>query len=324
MSKEDRVLVTGGSGFMGTRLIQGLLDDSINVVNVDIKDPLNSGHKKYWVNLDILDKDKLIELFHHYKPTHVVHLAARTDLEETKDIKGYAVNVEGVENVVLSIATTPSVERAIITSTMLVCRIGYTPKSDEDYSTSTVYGESKVLTEKITRKLDPPCVWTIIRPTTIWGPYHKGMENAFFTVLRKGLYVHPGHQRCLRSYGYVGNSIFEIRKILDAPKELVYRKTLYISDLPIDLKDWTEGFSQKILGREVRVLPRWIMWIGASIGDLFVKMGMKKFPLTTFRLKNMTTESVLDVGPIMEISGKLPYSMSEGIEETVVWLNRGK
>ena len=57
----------------------------------------------------------------------------------------------------------------------------------------------------------------------------------------------------------------------------------------------------------------------ALTGDLAVWLGIK-FPLTTFRLKNMTTENVLDVDSTLKVTGKLPYSLYEGVDLTVKWL----
>ena len=60
----------------------------------------------------------------------------------------------------------------LITSSQLVCRPGYVPKNYEDYAPHTLYGQSKVQTELITRAWKgAPCPWTLIRPTSIWGPW---------------------------------------------------------------------------------------------------------------------------------------------------------
>ena len=307
---------------MGTHLVSDFLSDNVEIVNLDIEKPMISEHGKYWKKINLLNAKRVNEVFRQLKPTHVVHLAARTDLDEVDDLDGYAVNIEGVTNVLNAIVQTESVKRVIITSSMLVCRLGYQPSSDIDYAPINLYGESKVLTEKITRNTDPACVWTLIRPTTIWGPYHKRMEGEFFSTLRKGLYVHPGKKICLKSYGYVGNSIFQIRKLLEAAAPSIHGKTFYISDPPIDLRKWVGEFSFRLTTKQLRTAPFWTMYSVALIGDLFVRSGWKQFPLTTFRLKNMTTENVVDVRPIMSISGRLPYTVSQGVDETISWLER--
>jgi nucleoside-diphosphate-sugar epimerase/UDP-N-acetylglucosamine transferase subunit ALG13 len=315
-----RVLVTGGSGFIGTHLVESFLTDGIEVVNLDNSKPILEQHSPYWTNINLLERSRVSEFVRQFQPTHVVHLAARTDLDDRADLQGYAVNTTGVENVLRAVGETPSVKRLIVASSMLVCRLGYHPSAPDDYSTSTVYGQSKVLTETITRSAGIPCVWTIVRPATIWGPYHEGMKRGFFSVLQRGYYIHPGKASCLKSYGYVGNSVYQIRKILEAPQEQVNQQTLYIADPPINLRDWVGIFSEKLVGRNVRTVPKWVMHCGALVGDIALKFGARSFPITSFRLCNMTTENIVDIAPLLAITGQLPFTVSKGIDATVSWL----
>ena len=318
-----RVLITGGSGFIGTNLIESLLQDGEEILNVDCRHPLNLEHNCCWRNTDILDYDSIGNIFAEFRPTHVVHLAARTDIEEKTSIDGYAVNIQGTENILKACAATDFVERVIITSSMLVCRLGYLPQTDEDYSPPNLYGESKVLTEKITRDFGLACTWIIIRPTTIWGPWSERYRDEFFKVLRKGLYVHPAKKKILKTYGYVGNAVFQIRRLLVVPEAMVHKKTFYIGDPPIDLLDWVNSFSMKLCAREVRIIPVSAMHLLAFIGDVISKCGLR-FPFTTFRLRNMTTENILDVESTGNVTGKLPYSLEDGVDLTVKWLKNSQ
>ncbi len=141
-----KVLVTGGSGFIGTHLVESFLADGIEVVNIDKNKPILERHFPNWVNIDLLEGNRVSDFFMQFQPTHVVHLAARTDLDERADLQDYAVNTTGVENVIKAVREVSSVRRLIVTSSMLVCRLGYHPCSPDDYSPNTVYGQSKVLT----------------------------------------------------------------------------------------------------------------------------------------------------------------------------------
>lgn len=317
-----KLLVTGGSGFIGTYLIDVYEARGARILNLDIAPPLKSEQAKYWKKLDLLDGSSTSAAFQEFEPTHVLHLAARTDLDEEKDINGYAVNIEGVENVMNAIKDTDSVQRVIVASTMYVCETGYQPKSDEDFNPHTLYGQSKVLTEKITRNAALDCAWSIIRPAVIWGPYHERLRRGFFAVMRRGLYFHPGHTEARKSYGYIGNSVYQIDRIFESDRRDIDRKVFYIADRPVNLMEWVDGFSREMLGRKVRRMPLPLMKLLANIGDTAVKLGYPNFPMTSFRLGNMINDNIVDTVGINKVAGQLPYSMDEGIRETVAWLKR--
>src|SRR5262249_24119781 len=144
------------------------------VVGLDRREAAESGWAAGHRLCDILDGARLTEIFRAEAPDAVVHLAARTGVDETRDIAGYAANTDGVRNVLAAVAATPSIRRAIYTSSQMVCRTGHVPRDDRDYCPHTLYGESKVLTEKIVREADGAGrEWCIGRPTTVWGPFMK-------------------------------------------------------------------------------------------------------------------------------------------------------
>ena len=321
--EKDRILITGGSGFIGTNLVEYLLRRDLTIMNMDCRRPLNREHDGCWVQGDILDADSLERIFSEYHPTHVIHMAARTDLDEKKSLDGYRANIQGTENVLRCVSKTSSVQRAMITSSMLVCRLGHVPATDYDYSPSNLYGESKVLTEQITRSFGLSCTWLITRPTTIWGPWSLRYRDELFAVLAKGRYFHPGNKPVIKTYGYAGNVAHQIYRLLELPADIVHRKTFYLGDHPMELRAWVDKFSEGLRGKKVKTGPVWLFHGAASVGDLLASIGVT-FPLTTFRLMNMMTSQVLDVGKTIEITGQPPYTMVEGVCRTIEWLRKNR
>jgi GlcNAc-P-P-Und epimerase len=313
-----RILVTGGSGFIGTNLIDALLARRVDVMNLDINPPRRASHAHYWQQCDILDFDLTRSKFEKFQPTHVVHLAARTDTL-SDDLADYKVNTEGTSNILACILATATVERVIITSSQFAFGPPGVPTTDEEYRPIGAYGQSKVFSEKATRTAGLQCAWTITRPTNIWGPWHPRYPHEFWLVLRKGLYIHPGGRSALRSYGYVKNIVYQMMKILELPRPVVDKKVYYLGDAPIPLSDWANGFSLAITGRQARVMPRLLLKTLAAFGSVLDLLHIR-FPITLSRYRSMTEDYTTPMDATIRDFGLPPYSLAQGIQETVQWL----
>ncbi len=318
-----KVLVTGASGFIGTNCIEFLLGEKIECINLDCRAPRNSEHKQYWRECNILDYPRLERVVKDFEPTHVIHLAAKTGLDN-KQLSDFAANIEGVENLLKIFRETPSIKHAIFTSSLLVCKMGYIPKTDTDYKPITLYGQSKVEGEKIVRAAQNlPFVWTIIRPISAWGPYAQEPYRNFFQSVARNFYFHIGSGHYKRSMGYVENMVYQIHKLLLAPVEKVEGKVFYLGDTPpVDLYEFANEVQTVLGARKIRHLPIWAVKLIAKSGDILKAAGWKNFPLTSFRLNNIRTQYVMDLRPIIDIAGSLPYDFRRGIRRTVEYMRQ--
>jgi nucleoside-diphosphate-sugar epimerase len=315
-----RLFITGGSGFIGTNFIAHACARGDEVLNLDLAAPLNPDHRAWWRQGDILDAGALTGAMQAFNPDAVVHLAARTDCDEDTTVEqGYRANTDGTRNVLEAIRATPGIGRAILTSSQYVCGPGALPQHDEDYAPHTVYGRSKVITEQLTRRAGLTCCWTLIRPTNIWGPWHMRYRREAWRVIRRGLYLHPAGAPVVRAYGYVGNIVHYVQRILEAPRSQVDRRTLYLSDPPGDIYRWASAFSLALCGRPARRAPRWLLHGIGRVGDGMMRIGLP-FPLTSSRYRNMTGNYVVPVQATYDLLGLPPISLEEGVRETVRWL----
>ena len=292
------------------------------VLNLDSNPPRNPVAQCEFTRLDILDRQSFIGIIRDFDPHYIVHLAARTDLNG-KTEEEYPQNTLGVSNAVAAAQSCRSLRRIIFASSMYVCKLGYIPRSDEDYCPHTAYGESKVLGEQIVRgELGDKCSWTIVRPTSIWGPWFEVPYITFFHVVRKGMYFHPRGHRVMRSYGFVLNTTHQLQKLIECEDgERVHKKVFYLADYePTDSRRWAETIANRFGDCRIHDSPLILMKMVAGVGDAFKKIGISKFPLTTFRLNNMVTNAVFDLRPIQEIAGEQPYSLEEGVAITVDWM----
>ncbi|MEM6804290.1 MAG: NAD(P)-dependent oxidoreductase [Bacteroidota bacterium] len=319
-----KIFITGGSGFIGTNLIQSFRRRGYEILNYDWNPPLNPDHRAYWEEGNIMDYLKMRDCMKSFKPDLLLHLAARTDTDIydlDADMNEYIVNTQGTKHVLKAIQECTFIEKVIITSTQFVCEAGYTPKDQFDYQPFTLYGKSKILTEKYTHEIDPNCSWTIIRPSTIWGPWALRYRDTLFKVMESGLYFHPAKEDVVRSYGYVKNVVFQIRRILEEPKDKVHKKTLYVGDAPIKLIDWVNCVSSHLTGKKVRTLPTNMVKAIALGGDTLKSLGIG-FPITSTRFNSMTQDYISPIEDTIELLGEAPYSMEMGIKEMVAWYRK--
>jgi len=317
-----RLLITGGSGFIGTNLVRYHLDKGTELINLDWNPPLDESQRPWWREWNIMDVTATRALLAEFRPTHVVHLAARADTDEKEDINAYIQNHEGTRRFLAALKEVPSVEHVIVTSTQFVCEAGYQPRHDQDYKPFTLYGETKRLTEVATREAGLPFAWTIIRPTTIWGPWSLRYRDVMFRIMRMGLYFHPTRQPVIRSYGYVGNVVWQIDRMLQAPRQQVDGKVFYVGDPPFDLKVWVDAISRELVGRPVRFIPAWIIKGVALVGDA-LKMAHVPFPITTGRFQSMTRDYVTPMDRTIDAFGTPPYGMAAGVKGIVAWYRNG-
>jgi len=318
----ERVLVTGGSGFIGTNLVEVLRASGSSLVNLDIAAPKTADHATYWQRVDILDLAALRAAFAAFRPELVIHLAARTDLDEKRSLDGYEANIRGVSNVIDAIQSVGGVRRTFFASSRLVCRIGYVPRHETDYCPTTLYGRSKVEGERLVRAAGPEIGhWTLLRFTSIWGPWFGTPYNPFFSWIQKGAYVHPGRLDPQKSYGYVGNIIHELRCLATVPSENIAGRTFYVADYPpLRLRSWAALIAAAEGAKRIRSVPLSLLKVGAALGDVMEWARLGHAPLTTFRLNNLITDMVYDTAPLEALVGPLPFSLGQGVEETVAWL----
>lgn len=319
---QSRVIITGGSGFVGTNLVQHFTNLGWEVINLDLCEPRNIDHRRFWKKINLLDKEALQSAFQDFRPSLLLHMGARTDLGETKNLAGYASNTVGTKNIVDVVNSTPSIERAIYASSRLVFRIGHNPESDYDYSATTTYGKSKIAMEKIViAQSESDVPWTLVRPTSIWGPWFDVPYRTFFNSIQRGRYIHPRGNKILKSFGYVGNTVHQIEHIASAPIKEVRGKVLFLADYePLDVLIWGKKVQEALGAAPIRQAPYPVLKSLARAGDLSALLGLKNPPLTSFRLNNLVANMVYDLSPTKAVVGELPFSMEEGVIRTVEWM----
>jgi nucleoside-diphosphate-sugar epimerase len=320
-NKVIRILITGGSGFIGTNLVDHFAVLGHTVINLDGNVPRKKEHQVYWRNADLLNAQAVTQIVKEFLPTHVVHLAARTDLNG-KQLSDYKVNTLGTNNLLAALAEIQTVQRAIFASSMLVCRPGYIPTGELDFSTATIYGESKKEMELLIRKKNLLYDWLIIRPTSMWGPWFQTPYKDFFDrVIAKRMF-NIRNRSCTKTCGFVLNGVVQIEKLLFAKE--VEDKVYYIGDTPpLNVFNWTNDIAAALRYKKPPSFPYYLFKMAAVLGDILKTIGIN-FPMSSFRLKNMTTNNILPLDNLYKVTGAGTYSLEEAIQITLNWMKNNK
>ena len=98
----NTICITGVNGLLGSKLL-GAAQGRYRIVTIDLAEsPLYKADKVEYYQVDITDKEKIIDLISILKPHCVFHTAALTNVDECEreEQKAWDINVSGTENLV--------------------------------------------------------------------------------------------------------------------------------------------------------------------------------------------------------------------------------
>lgn len=228
------ILITGGTGFLGSYIIKALVEKNYSVRAIRRSSSLPSWipgsilKKVEWVEGDILDVVSLEEAMEGIDT--VIHAAAIVSFTKKERKKMYKVNVDGTANVV-NMALEKGVRRLIHISS--VAALGRTTtgghvneeKKWEDSKANTHYGTSKYKAElHVWRGMGEGLDAVILNPSTIlgYGDWHQGSSAIFrnvyeeFSWYTEGINGFVDVEDVARSVlGFLENKISEERFIVN-------------------------------------------------------------------------------------------------------------
>jgi nucleoside-diphosphate-sugar epimerase len=187
--KNRQVLVTGACGFLGSHLVDALLNVeglSVRATDVPAADKTFLNPKADFIPSDLCDPKSLEAVLRGVKV--VYHTAALFKYSaEWDDL--YAVNVEGTQHLCQT-AITAGVSRLMLVSSAGVYGIPSTApvREDDPKNASNPYDRSKWEQEQIVQKIctDSKLAFTILRPAPIYGPRNRYGIGTIIRMVAKG------------------------------------------------------------------------------------------------------------------------------------------
>ena len=158
----NKVLVTGGTGYIGSHTVIELLNDNQDVVIVDnlsnskigVVDRIEqiTGKRPAFYNVDVRDKAKLLKIFKDEKPTDVIHFAGLKAVGESVKIPlAYYDNNLNSTLVLIDCMRECGVKNLVFSSSATVYGCPKSVPIFEDFplSATNPYGQTKLMIEQI-------------------------------------------------------------------------------------------------------------------------------------------------------------------------------
>lgn len=225
---EGTILVTGGAGFIGSHLVERLLNEGYRVVCVDSFDDYYSpkikrsnishliGHEHlHLVEADIRDMRAMMDVFEQYRPSRIVHLAALAGVQPSlkRPLDYDSINVTGTW-VLLEVCRQFGVEQFIFGSSSSVYGTSKAPFKEDDPAVEPIspYGATKRMGEILCYTYHHlyGIPVTSLRFFTIYGPRQRP-DLAIHKFARRIMLGLPvpiyGDGSSLRDYTYIDDII---------------------------------------------------------------------------------------------------------------------
>jgi UDP-glucose 4-epimerase len=313
-----RALVTGGTGFIGSHLVDLLVADGHHVVVLDTAathgDLLPDG-----VEVRLGDvRDATAVRAAARGADLVFHLAARTDLAGT-DLADYDVNLIGTQ-VVAAAAREAGAKRLVFFSSMLA--VGLTGEREPIDETSTLatqshYGESKRRGEEIVRTSGAP--FAIVRPTLVYGPRERATMHALLRAIHGHRFMLIGPD-VLQAFAYVGNVARAAYEAALHPGAV--GGTFFVSDArPYTLAEFSNALASAVGVRLPPIrLPLTLALAAGVTFDLLARLVGHELILSSRRVHTMTTHYVYSIDRSREAFGFTPpYALEQAVADTARW-----
>ena len=186
-----KFLITGGLGFIGSKIIEKLTNDGHSVICVDNKDTYDILSKdqladlikwrtRNWVRKnvteiegDILDRMVCLKAFTH-KPDTVIHLATypRAKIVDKDPINGVPKVIGTTTNLLWHASQFGTKKFVYISSSMVYGDFKDGTREESNTKPTNIYGEAKLAGERLTKlfaKRDG-LNYVIVRPSGVYGP----------------------------------------------------------------------------------------------------------------------------------------------------------
>lgn len=315
---DKKVLVTGGSGFLGINLIRKLFENGItDIVSLDTT-PFDYPEKDRVTTItgDIRDPEAVTRAMQGVN--WVIHTAAALPLYTKEEIM--TTDVDGTRLLLSTARNTKTIERFVhISSTAVYGIPDHHPlKEDDKLDGVGPYGKAKILAEEACLEFRKAgmCI-PIIRPKSFIGPERLGVFALFYD------WAKDGHNFPMIGNGHNRYQLLDVEDLCDAIWLSLTKDSDLVNDtFNIGAKEFTTmredyqavldraGFGKRIIGTPAKPL----------ILALRILEALKISPLYKWVYETACEDSFVSIEKAESILGYAPrYSNKDALVRNYEW-----
>lgn len=312
-----KIAVIGGSGFVGSRLIEELKKSNhYSLLNIDKKQ--SPFYPEITVIANVMDKGEIEELLAGQEV--VVLLAAEHRDDVTPKSLYYDVNVQGMRNV-LDAMDVHGIKRIVFTSSVAVYGLNKTnPDENHPIDPFNEYGKTKWQAEEVLQEWhtkDHSRNVNIVRPTVIFGERNRGNVFNLLWQISSGKFMMIGSGNNKKSMAYVGNIATLLRFFIEV-KTIGYNVFNYIDKPDFTMNELVAHIGT-VLEKKIPTIkiPYGVGILGGYGFDILAKLTGKKLSISSVRVKKFCATTQFDATAVKIAGFKAPYTLGEGMANTL-------
>jgi nucleoside-diphosphate-sugar epimerase len=311
-----KVLVVGGSGFIGTRLIDVLIERGHTVTNFDTLP--SRATPTHHVTGDVRDAAALTTAAAGHDA--IINLAA-AHRDDVHPVSLYTeINVDGAR-AVCEAASAAGIARMVFTSSVAIYGLDkVNPTEEFEPDPFNEYGRTKLAAEKVFTawaSADDSRSLAIIRPSVIFGEGNRGNVHTLAAQVASGRFIQVGNGRNRKSMSYVGNIVEFLADSLKTPAGV---RITNFADKPDLTTTELVALLRETLGRTRGSNVRLPLAVGVFAGHCFDALGRltrRQFAISAIRMRKFAAETTVGTDRLEATGFRPRYTLQESLVRTL-------